>query len=248
MDFRLNPHLDLEALAHEFQAGGRIQIADIWEAATAEGLARWLENETAWSLVYNQGDKVVELEPRELKRMIERRKRRLIDDMHRLAVREFAFCYSAYPISRRVEAAPEPDNPLHQYLEFINSDEMLGFMRRLSGIEEIFRSDAQATCYSAGHFLSVHDDAANYQPRRLAYVFGFTKGWQPDWGGYLQFFDQAGDIKAGLLPKFNVFNVFAVPRYHSVSPVSPAAPAARYSITGWFLDGPDPGPAEGDSS
>ena len=143
---------------------------------------------------------------------------------------------------------PEPDNPLHQYLEFMNRDEMLGFMRRHRGIEEIIRSDAQAACYSAGHFLSVHDDAANYQPRRLAYVFGFTKGWQPDWGGYLQFFDQAGDIKAGLLPKFNVLNVFAVPQYHAVSPVSPAAPAARYSITGWFLDGPDPGPAAGDSS
>lgn len=94
MDFRLNPDLDLKALAHEFQAAGRLQIADIWEPGTAEGLARWLENETAWSLVYNQGDNVVELEPRELKRMLERRKRRLMEEMGRLAVKDFAFCYS----------------------------------------------------------------------------------------------------------------------------------------------------------
>lgn len=141
---------------------------------------------------------------------------------------------------------------LHQYLDFMNRDEMLGFMRRLSGIGEIIRSDAQATCYRAGHFLSVHDDAANYQPRRLAYVFGFTWGWQPDWGGYLLFLDKDGDLQAGLLPRFNVLNVFAVPQYHAVSMVNPAASAARYSITGWFLDGPEAGPEvappAGDSS
>jgi Rps23 Pro-64 3,4-dihydroxylase Tpa1-like proline 4-hydroxylase len=58
--------------------------------------------------------------------------------------------------------------------------------------------------------------------------------WRPDWGGYLQFLDEDGDIVAGYKPRFNALNLFRVPARHNVSYVPPFAPAGRFAITGWF--------------
>jgi len=58
----------------------------------------------------------------------------------------------------------------------------------------------------------------------------------PDWGGYLNFYDDDGDVIAGYRPRFNALNLFAVPQQHNVSFVPPFAAVARYAITGWFRD------------
>ena len=73
-------------------------------------------------------------------------------------------------------------------------------------------------------------------PCACAYVFNLTKDWNPNWGGYLNFYDDDGNIEFGLRPSFNVLNMFAVPKQHSVSMLTPFTGAFRYSITGWFLD------------
>ena len=65
----------------------------------------------------------------------------------------------------------------------------------------------------------------------------FTAGdWRPEWGGYLQFFDDEGDVVQAFRPRFNSLNLFAVPQPHAVSFVPPFAPLGRYAITGWFRD------------
>ena len=66
--------------------------------------------------------------------------------------------------------------------------------------------------------------------------FGLTRAWRPDWGGYLNFYDEDGDIVAGYRPRFNALNLFLVPQKHAVSYVPPFAPQARFAITGWFRD------------
>ena len=73
-------------------------------------------------------------------------------------------------------------------------------------------------------------------------MFNFTKLWERDWGGYLQFFNAAHDIEQAFRPIFNALNLFAVPQDHSVGLVSPFAYGKRYSITGWLrTDAPPEG-------
>ncbi len=183
MEFQFNPDLDPDQLGKAFRREGRLQIKDIWAPGVAEAIHDRLANGTEWNLVYNKGDNVIQVKAEELRRMLERRKRDLTEKISKQALTDFAFCYLSYPVSDTYLEAPDPDNLLHRYLEFINTPETLDFFRRLSGIPEIIRGDAHATCYQGGHFLTVHDDAPNYEPRRMAYVFGFSEDWQPDWGG-----------------------------------------------------------------
>jgi Rps23 Pro-64 3,4-dihydroxylase Tpa1-like proline 4-hydroxylase len=72
---------------------------------------------------------------------------------------------------------------------------------------------------------------------QVAYVMNFcAEEWRPDWGGYLLFYDEDGDVVAGFKPRFNALNLFRVPQKHSVTYVAPFAPIARFAITGWFRD------------
>ena len=82
-----------------------------------------------------------------------------------------------------------------------------------------------------------HVDAHSGEGRRVAYVLNFAPDyWHTDWGGYLVFFDEEGDIVEGFRPRFNALNLFRVPQAHSVTFVPPFAPAARFAISGWLLD------------
>ena len=60
--------------------------------------------------------------------------------------------------------------------------------------------------------------------------------WRPEWGGYLNFYDEEGDVVAGFRPRFNALNIFAVPQKHNVTYVPPFSPVGRFAITGWFRD------------
>ena len=105
---------------------------------------------------------------------------------------------------------------------------------RLSfGLAAIQRTDAQATLYRPGDFLTVHDDSIGGHKRLAAYVLNLTPIWRADWGGVLQFLGANGHVEEGYVPCFNALNVFRVPTQHSVSQVALYG-SLRYSITGWF--------------
>ncbi len=61
-------------------------------------------------------------------------------------------------------------------------------------------------------------------------------------GGYLQFFDDNGDVVHGIRPAFNAVSVFTVPVQHAVEMVTPYAPRLRLSLTGWLRADDPPGP------
>ena len=112
------------------------------------------------------------------------------------------------------------------------------------GSERNARSDAQATLYQSGHFLKSHSDKDSTGARAAAYVLNFTRLWERDWGGYLQFFNDEHDIELALRPIFNAMNIFLVPTDHSVGIVSPFAYGDRLSVTGWLRTDSPPGPIE----
>ena len=111
----------------------------------------------------------------------------------------------------------------------------------MTGKTEIVGADGYLTHYAPGHFLSLHSDEGSQWRRVVAYVLNLTfTEWQPDFGGYLTFYDDRGDVEAAFKPRFNSLNVFAVPQLHSVTKVAPFAPIGRAAISGWARETRDP--------
>jgi len=114
---------------------------------------------------------------------------------------------------------------------------MMDLVREITGFPELVKADGQATLFAPQHYLGKHNDSHVEEGWKVAYVLNFAReDWQPDWGGYLLFLDEDGDVVEGFRPRFNALNMFAVPQDHLVSFVPPFAPAGRLAITGWFRD------------
>ena len=98
-------------------------------------------------------------------------------------------------------------------------------VREVTGFPGLHKADAQGTLYRPGHFLALHDDSHVAEGWRVAYVLNMTaQDWRPEYGGYLMFYDEDGDVIAGFKPRFNALNLFAVPQKHNVTYVPPFAP------------------------
>jgi len=65
---------------------------------------------------------------------------------------------------------------LAKLVAFMNAPHFLAFMRELTGMEAIHRTDAQATLYRPGDFLTVHDDKTGGHKRLAAYVLNHDAG------------------------------------------------------------------------
>ncbi|ATW04051.1 2OG-Fe(II) oxygenase family protein [Sphingorhabdus sp. YGSMI21] len=239
IDFRLNPDLDLPALARQFRAAGRIQIRDALDIGTAEFLRSVLQNRTNWGLAWQIGA--------EGPRAIRYAETQALSDAEKLALcqkageavgkGEYGFVYEQYAMLTAYLEQWDPTHPLNRLLEHLNDQPFLGLVRQISGVQSVIKAEAQATCFAPGHFLTEHDDLHSRDPRRVAYVLNLTiPDWKSEWGGYLNFFDEHGNIEAGFRPMFNSLNMFLVPQRHSVSHVVPFAPVGRYAITGWAMD------------
>lgn len=237
--FAINPDLDRDALAAEFRATGRIQIKGVLEPDAAANLAELLARGTPWGIAWAAGaDGPHALRREEIARLDDRGRAGIGDDVVK-AMRgdQYGFTYARYPMLDAYLGKWAPGGPHDIVLEHINDQPFLDLVRDVTGMPDLAKADAQATLYAPGHFLARHDDSHVAEGWRIAYVLSLCPdGWRPDWGGYLLFFDEDGDVTAGYRPRFNALNLFAVPAPHSVSYVPPFAPAGRYSITGWFRD------------
>ncbi len=237
MTVKRNPGLDKEALAAEFKKAQRLQIADLLEEPSAEALYASMTGETPWFTAYREGaqDKMVSEE--QLRGMAPRDIQGLQSGVWEGARDDFAFMYGCYPLMDEDLKKKNPGLYLYQWVEFINSGGFLDFIRGVTGLETLVRADAQATWYRKGQFLTLHND---YDPsdegKRVAYVLSLSRGWRPDWGGILQFYDDDFNVEAGFLPRFNSLSMFKTPQNHSVTYVTPFCGNKRLSITGWFRD------------
>jgi Rps23 Pro-64 3,4-dihydroxylase Tpa1-like proline 4-hydroxylase len=155
--------------------------------------------------------------------------------MHAAAAEGIGFFYSSYRLtaSRRA-AAVDALLRVHEMLDFLNSDEMLAFVSRVTGRDDLRRADGQVTAYTPGHYLTRHRDQVDSEERRLAYVLGLTEEWHPDWGGLLQFYDDDGTPRDAWAPRYNSLALFDVRHVHAVKYVTPYARKPRLSLTGWF--------------
>lgn len=236
--FELAASIDVGAAASAFARDGRIQIRDVLTPETADAIHEILERGTDWGVGWAAaGEKGVNLRGPAFRALQPAARAKLGLEAGAAARNgRFGFVYGRYPMVDAYRERWDPDHPLDLLLEHLNAEPMLAFVRSVTGLPELLKADAQATLFAPGHFLTRHDDSEVEEGRRIAYVLNFARDWQPDWGGYLLFYDADGDVVAGYRPRFNALNLFVVPAAHNVSYVPPFAPVGRFAVTGWFRD------------
>lgn len=226
----LNPALDREALARQFREQGRIHITDILTRLSADRLHFCLKQEIRYKLCTNIGGTARALE----NLSAEERHACSVAAWREVGIERFQFLFDMHLVSFAGEPYPDSRHYLANLVAFLNGPDFLGFAREITGTDAIAFADAQATLYRNGHFLTAHDDNVPNARRLVAYVFGFTPVWRPEWGGLLEFPGTIGTIESAYLPGFNTLKLFRVQMSHYVSVVAPYAQAPRHSITGWL--------------
>lgn len=243
---RLNPALDPKAFSEQYARDKLVRIPNVFEEDTANAIEQVLMRHIRWRLVFPEPsaggrEKVVLLTQEDIETMGRQAMAERMQAVMQRAQDNYGYLYQAYPMIQAYISGWDRGHPIHQITEFLNSPEFLEFGRSVIGVDVITKADAQATLYARGNFLTRHTDEGHDLERRAAYTLGFTRKWEPDWGGLLTFFDENLDISRAFVPRFNVLSIFDGRIMHSVSPVAPFAGTGRYQITGWFRDDPAAG-------
>lgn len=241
MLFQLSSTLDRRGAAEAFARDGRVQLRDVLTEETARGIRTILAERTPWGLAMQAGvsNPVLQLRARDLASPAGRdRARQMMQETHDAAARgDYAFRYGHYPLVQSALEGWDPGGPHELLLEYINAPDFMDLVRTVTGSFDLVKADGQATLFAPQHFLGRHSDSHVGDGWKVAYVLNFTiDNWHPDWGGYLQFFDEDDEVTRAFRPRFNALNLLAVPQPHAVSCVAPFAPIGRYAITGWFRD------------
>ncbi|MGF1549177.1 MAG: 2OG-Fe(II) oxygenase [Sphingomonadaceae bacterium] len=237
--FEINPDIDRPAAARRFAEARRVQVRDFLTDAAARTVHEILTRGTAWGLAWQAGEEGPHNIPAERFAKLSREERAEIGAKVAAAMKgeDYAFLYGQYPMLHAYLEKWDEGGPHDLLIEHINSEPLLDLVREVTGDDGLLKADAQATLYGPGQFLARHDDSHVAEGWRIAYVMNFCAAdWRPEWGGYLLFYDEEGDVIAGFRPRFNALNLFAVPQKHNVSYVPPFAPVARFAIAGWFRD------------
>jgi SM-20-related protein len=241
--FELNPDLDASALSEQFAQNKRVQIRDILTTETASEIRSILAQQTPWGIATQAGLSTTPgpqaINAQELQTGPGRRKFQTdgAAAQNAAALGDYAFIYGRYSLVEAFLGKWDEGGPHDLLLEYLNTQKFLQFISKVTGIEGLIKADGHATLFGQNNFLGLHSDLQVDEGWRIAYVLNLAvDDWQPDWGGYLQFFDDEGDIVQGYRPRFNTLNLFQVPQPHAVSYVAPFAPVGRYAISGWFRD------------
>ena len=227
----LNPTLDRAGLRDEFRRKGRVHIASVLTPKSAERLQHCLAKETQWSVTFNQGADFLDVAYGTLE---ERSKLAL--ESRRRARNDFAFFHDSHALSRDGEPYAPPNHAFAGLVAFLNAPEFLGFVRDVTGQDEIALADAKATLFQPGDYRTRQDGMDERKNRLAAYEISMTPAWRVDWGGTLEFLGLSGHIEKGFVPTFNTLTLFAVPRTHFVSQVALHG-GLRYAVSGWLRSG-----------
>lgn len=239
--FRLNPSLDLTALAKRFAAGGRLQIGDFLAEGALDPLSDELATNTRWRRIINGGSTVFEIPSADYDALPAEQHDTLNKAVMAGASKGFQYRYDTIRVpDDPADRAHVPDR-LDAFVQFLNAPETMRALRRITDDDSIAFADAQATRYRTGDFLTRHDDDIAGKNRRFAYVLTLSPSWQPEWGGLLLFTTADGALIEAIAPRFNALSLFKVPQPHSVSMVAPYAHAPRLSVTGWLRSRPPSG-------
>jgi Rps23 Pro-64 3,4-dihydroxylase Tpa1-like proline 4-hydroxylase len=230
----LNPELDRKQLAAQWAAEGRVRIENIFDADVAERIHNTMKTKVPFRFVFHVDGKSETRTQQEMTSMSPEEARELHNKLMRGAARGIGFFYCGYMIGHRDDETGDEDLEfLNSIFDYVNGEEMMSFVSEITGYDDLKSAAAQYTRYTVGQFLTRHRDETENK-RRLAFVFGFTRNWHPDWGGLLQFYEEDGTPRDAWTPAFNTVSMFDIRHIHSVTYVAPYALEPRLSLTGWF--------------
>ena len=231
-----NKKIDIDSFTKKLSDGEPAQIEDVFPGDTADAIFKALDQDIEWILAFKTKKGPVSLTPAQLQELPTPIIQQYHQQIHQNARDKFQYIYSTYAINEAAKAGKQVNEVLMAFHDFLNSQQALNFFTKASGVPNIKRATCHATYYGPGHFITRHNDVAQYpgEDRLVNFVFSFTKGWNPAWGGYLEFYDESNNISRGFMPRYNIVTASKVPAFHSVSYVTPFSGAPRYSITGWF--------------
>lgn len=231
----LNPALDLNALRAEFAKEGRIRIRNILAPGLADAVAAEMR-ELPYQMFCATGQGVAVIDPVELAGWDRARQAEFQRTMMEAASRAEGFAYFGYRMTENWQASA-PDTALGRFYNAMKSEEVMSAAQTITGAATFDNLFAQATDYRPGHYLTRHLDDPKGEHRKFAFVWGFTRTWDPDWGGLLQYFDAEGEPTFSYSPGFNTLDLFDVRHVHSVTLVAPYARNPRHAVSGWFVKG-----------
>jgi SM-20-related protein len=231
----LNPGLDLDDLAAQFAKDGRIRVRDVLDRDVAEAVAAEM-TELPMQLFCATGGGVAVIDPQELVSWDRARQVELQRALAQAASRAEGFAYMGYRMTEAWRAGA-PDTALGRFHSQLRSERMLDAVRRITGASTFDNVFAQATDYRPGHYLTRHLDDPKGELRKFAFVWGFTRTWDPDWGGLLQFYNDDAEPTYAYSPGFNTLDLFDVRHVHAVTLVAPFALHPRLAVSGWFVKG-----------
>ena len=227
--------------AKQYADAKLVQIADFLEPEVAQALSRSFET-LPWQLIcQDEAGQNVLFSKEQWAGLPQEKRTAIMRGMAERAARNLGFTYLTFPMIEAYLQRQAPDHPMHALTEFLNSPELLGFAGEIIGHPNLTKTSAHATWYGPGHYLTRHTDEGDLRERRAAYTLGFSRTWEPDWGGLLLFLDDDMNISRGFLPRFNTLTIFDGLQVHTVSSVSTFAPLPRLTVTGWFRDDPPVG-------
>ncbi len=233
----LNPTVNLGAYRMALAETGSIQILSALEPARVKRFAATArKDDIPWTLNTMDGDNVVRIPPAEhAKLSAAERYQLLVRSVQQAQENRFQYSFFGSMLTPSALQSQEPEGDLRALAAEIISEGFVEDMRALTGEPRIRGLNGQLTRYDPGQFLLPHDDSTDAESRLYAYVLNLSEDWWPDWGGLLQFPDDARNVVTTYTPHFNSLVVLRVPQMHCVSMVAPYAQRSRYAITGWFI-------------
>ncbi|HEX5007106.1 MAG TPA: 2OG-Fe(II) oxygenase family protein [Hyphomonadaceae bacterium] len=231
----LNPALDIEALRNEFARERRVRVRNVLAPEVADAIAAEMA-QLPYKVFCATGKGVAVIDPQEMAQWDRQRQIELQRALFEAASRAEGFAYFGYRMTEQWQSGA-PDNALGRFYRGLQGEDMIAAIRTITGASTFDTVFAQATDYRPGHYLTRHLDDPKGEHRKFAFVWGFTRTWDPDWGGLLQFFDNDGQPTQSCSPGFNTLDLFDVSHIHSVTLVAPYALNPRHAVSGWFVKG-----------
>jgi len=225
---------DLSALQHTFQSSGHVRLNDVLGPQDVEALSQAISSETSWSLMCAGVNGNAELSPTEIAQWLPETRKEFENELLMSARRGEGFVYYGHRLTG--ELAPHGTGGAFGNLyRWLTSPDTRNAIAQLTGCDPVQGAVVQATKFTPGNYLTRHLDDPAGESRQIAFVFGLTPTWHPDWGGLLQFYHQDGTPQMTFAPGYNTLDVFSVRRIHSVTYVTPFAAASRHVVSGWFV-------------
>ena len=235
--YEINRRIDAGSLRSEFNERGRVRVQNFLQVDGAVALYNAMRR-VRWRTLVVSKEKLMGTVP--FQDVEPETDRMALELAHEGVGLGFASVYDADSPFSEDGICDEADSNcgnsvLEGFQEFLSSLDFIGFVNRVTGVEDLERVTCQSTRFRSGHFVLFNSATAlsdKTRKRRICFHLGLTADWKPEWGGLLEFRNQHDKSIEAFVPCFNTLDLFLVPQGYWISSVAAFAPAMRLAVSG----------------